>query len=188
MNGGLPAVAALVVALAILSLAAPAAVAKTPREWRIAYLDTGEVVRITDADAAFEFFNAIHYSVAGGTPLAPDPARAPTAEVFGNPCNPGYFCETLWYRYYASTGDGPAYMNYYLSDGTLYESWTSPDLQAKMDSYRSLAPPPNPQRGVPPSPGWGSAAVGVVAILAAIAVSTSFWTFVMVPRRRRDEP
>lgn len=167
----------------LLSFTALPAEAKEPREWRVAYLDTGEIVRITDQEAALAFANAVHYSVTGGTPVEPEPERAPTAEVFGNPCNPPYSCEGLWYRYYAPRDGRPAYMSYYLADGTLYESWTTPELQATIDSYRTI-PPLDDGAGVHNNPDAlviGSFAFSVL-VVGATVVAVSLWAF----RRRRS--
>lgn len=165
--------------LVMLVAASIPASAKEPREWRIVYVDTGEVVRITDAQRALEVFSEIHYSITGGTPIEPESVRTPTAEVFGNPCNPPYVCERLWYRYYAPSADKPAYMSYYLTDGTLYETWTHPDLQSKMDSYRNNLPSAN---GLDTH---DSAGIATYVPLVLVVVTTAASGLVWISWRRK---
>lgn len=157
--------------LVVLVLASIPASAKEPRELRIVYVDTGEVIRITDAQRASEVFNEIDHGITGGTPIEPEYARTPTAEVFANPCNPPYVCERLLYRYYAPSASKPAYMSNYLTDGTLYETWTHPDLQSKMDSYRTYLP--------------SAAGIATYVLMVLVVVTTAASGLVWVYWRRK---
>ena len=137
---GVAVLSVLLVAATILSLSPPSA-AKVPREWRIVFSDTRYTVLVTDPAEVSRFFNETHYQITGGTRVTDDPDRTITAEIYGDPCNAPYDCEHLWYRYFGPVPGKVAYMNYYLTDGTLYWSWTRPGLQEHMSAFRFGMPP-----------------------------------------------